>query len=577
MGQQFEPRRKNAIGVRARSQRGFVLVWTSIFLLMLLGFCGFAVDLGSWYLKIQRAQRAADAAALDGAVWLPSQPDQAISVARAALIRNGVAQEFVDSAVIRPSVTNPNDLFVSVGTSADNHFLKFFGYSKSTKFQRASTGTWLPELGLGNLANVLGTEPADSSRPNSDLWEPAASRSQQGEYWIKQDGGQTYKGFGDRFNAGRCVHSDPTVHISIYGCSGNTSTEQLIDGTKTGGYEYMVAAPAGNAGSTLRIQIYDPAYVDVGPACEDSDASTLYSINRIPRWATGATPFCAGDTGRGPVNTYVKLLDATTKAPVATCPAERVFRGYGDIKRENPDGSVSTATPWNVAGDANRAEFRAVFHEWVTLCEIPHNAVNGDQYIVRVQSDLNANSQNKYSLRAALFNGSTLLSSAVQAQVRVYAKERLALSTNVEGANQRFALTWVPPGYAGSTITIDMFDIGDADQAGTFSLASSSVTASGGSTTQNCEYDITGRGGSFVPMTNCSLSGVLNDNGFDGQLFRIKWRIPSDYTCDITGATPTRSCYLFVNVRYPSSVYVHDNTTWTLKSDHAPIRLRTHR
>src|SRR5688572_30077985 len=51
--------------LRARmNERGFVLLWAALMLTVLMGMAGLAVDVGNWYLKIQRAQRAADSAAL---------------------------------------------------------------------------------------------------------------------------------------------------------------------------------------------------------------------------------------------------------------------------------------------------------------------------------------------------------------------------------------------------------------------------------------------------------------------------------------------------------------------------------
>ena len=48
---------------------------------VLLGMAGLSVDIANWYLQGNREQKAADAAALAGAVYLPDDPARATSTA----------------------------------------------------------------------------------------------------------------------------------------------------------------------------------------------------------------------------------------------------------------------------------------------------------------------------------------------------------------------------------------------------------------------------------------------------------------------------------------------------------------
>ena len=61
-------RRRTAL----KGERGYVLIMSALLMLPLLAFAGFAVDIGSWYTYANRMQRAADAAALAGVVWMPN-------------------------------------------------------------------------------------------------------------------------------------------------------------------------------------------------------------------------------------------------------------------------------------------------------------------------------------------------------------------------------------------------------------------------------------------------------------------------------------------------------------------------
>jgi Flp pilus assembly protein TadG len=51
---------------------GFVIVWMALMLLVLLAFCGFGIDVSHWWFVGQKQQRAADAAALAGSIYLPN-------------------------------------------------------------------------------------------------------------------------------------------------------------------------------------------------------------------------------------------------------------------------------------------------------------------------------------------------------------------------------------------------------------------------------------------------------------------------------------------------------------------------
>lgn len=52
-----------------RSETGAVLVFVCVILTTLLSLTAFVVDIANWYLHAERYQRAADAAALAGAVY----------------------------------------------------------------------------------------------------------------------------------------------------------------------------------------------------------------------------------------------------------------------------------------------------------------------------------------------------------------------------------------------------------------------------------------------------------------------------------------------------------------------------
>lgn len=534
---------------------GFVLVFAAISLTVLLGLAGFSVDLGNWYLQIERARAAADSAAMAGAVYLPDDVDGAIAAAKQSLATNSVDATHVAQANIRPASNGSGELIVTVPTEAHNAFLPLIGVDNISKFSVTSTARWQPGLGIGNYSNVFGNEPADATRANSDQWQSADRRANQSQFWLATGGGDADKQDGDRFGASHC-------DSSAYKCEGQTNTEfrSAGDGIHTEGYEYVINARKGAQGNAVAIQVYDPSVGATDETCDE--LGDLYAASgNNPRYAPGSNAFCTGDDGDG--STSYEVFDAKSNTPVAACGPEKTFA---------PLGRPSAASLSDPA-------FVAEFHEWVTICNAPYDPATGNDYILRVRSEINAKGENIYSVRAGLFEGTpgpelsgTLLLADSQASVRVYAKKDLPLWANFQGANTQFAIATVPPSYAGQDVTLQLFDLGDASQPGTLSVIASGTTASGGSPVAQCGY-IPPASNQQQELPNCTLPDVEDDKGFNGQLFSIIWHVPSDYQCDVTGVDSTANCYVFLKLAYPDGTDVHDRTTWTASGDANPLRL----
>ena len=74
-----------------REQRGQVLVIVAVMIVVLLGFTGLVTDVAWYEVNLMRIQRAADAAALAGVVYLPSNVAGAQTAALAESSKNGFA------------------------------------------------------------------------------------------------------------------------------------------------------------------------------------------------------------------------------------------------------------------------------------------------------------------------------------------------------------------------------------------------------------------------------------------------------------------------------------------------------
>src|SRR3981081_3978049 len=86
-------KRRSHIGMW-REERGQAFIMVALMLTMLLGFIGIVIDVGWYEVNLVRVQRAADAAALAGVVYLPGNLGGGVAAAKAESSKNG----FTDGA-----------------------------------------------------------------------------------------------------------------------------------------------------------------------------------------------------------------------------------------------------------------------------------------------------------------------------------------------------------------------------------------------------------------------------------------------------------------------------------------------
>lgn len=111
-----------------RDESGLVLVWTSLFLMVLLGFAALAVDLGHAYFVGQKAQNAVDAAALAGAVYLPGDLAGAQAAAQELAAANGFTNGVNGVTVTATQGIDPIELNVTVRQDVPTWFAKAIGF-----------------------------------------------------------------------------------------------------------------------------------------------------------------------------------------------------------------------------------------------------------------------------------------------------------------------------------------------------------------------------------------------------------------------------------------------------------------
>jgi Flp pilus assembly protein TadG len=411
-----------------RDESGLALVWMSLFLMVLLGFAALAVDIGHGSLISQRAQNAADAAALAGTVYLPGDPTTAISTAQTVAASNGFPAAVAQVSAAQQTV--PTQLKVTVTEDVKTWFGRALGF-KSMHVSRSATADFDQPVGMGSPSNTFGNQP--------DCSAPCTSGTATPNFWVNVAGPQSPKGNGDRFASNNC----PTDG-SIDGCASNGTNAEY----STTGYLYNVNNAT--SGATLKIDVFDPGFFNVGDHCDsgagnDPDgtgpaaASNLdalytqtsnnarYASGDTSQYCTGDQYFSSGNTGSTvnpvwtsfrvykPDNTPFTLAD---NIEIPSCRAD--FPGFvGDLKAQYlAEGASGPVHTW--------------FRKWVTICNVTGAQVGA--YVVQVRTSVKADGtttpaitaaagHNRFAIRASLNSNlnTTSVSISAQANMSIYA------------------------------------------------------------------------------------------------------------------------------------------------------------
>src|SRR5437870_2745200 len=128
-----------------REQRGQVLVIVAIMIVALLGFTGLVTDVAWYEVNLMRIQRAADAAALAGVVYLPGNVAGAQAAAQQEATKNGYTDGAVGVTVTAtPEALNNRILSVSVAAPVRSWFARLLGVTQFNARRNARAEFVLP-------------------------------------------------------------------------------------------------------------------------------------------------------------------------------------------------------------------------------------------------------------------------------------------------------------------------------------------------------------------------------------------------------------------------------------------------
>ncbi len=154
--------------VPAVRERGQALVLFVLMSLVMIGSVAIVTDISWLWYGNQRMQRAADAAALAGAIYLPGNPTLAYSTAQAEAAKNGYTTG-VNGITVTPlqDVTNKRRLLVTVSGSVNSFFAQALGIS-SFASQASSKAEYVLPVPMGSPDDYYGVGDFLATVSNSD-------------------------------------------------------------------------------------------------------------------------------------------------------------------------------------------------------------------------------------------------------------------------------------------------------------------------------------------------------------------------------------------------------------------------
>jgi len=564
-------RRRTAL----KGERGYVLVMSALLMLPLLAFAGFAVDIGSWYLYANRMQRAADAAALAGVVWMPND-EKAETIALETAKANGFDDAASDIVVTVTPVGNRRLRVNIIDTRVDMYFSRIF--LNAVDIQRQSLAEYVQAVPMGSPDNTLGNDP--------DRW--TATDYVKPYYWLNTSGPNGRKANGDRHTAGVCD--------AFSGCSGSTNLDYSGDG-----YLYRLTVDTKPASGNLQMQVYDPAFFYTGDTCDtgnlldpadttttptyNTQVSTLVSqghADAAARYSRGNTQYCAGDqdiNGRDVQTTYI--VRAPDNTPFDNLDNPIVCGKTFDAYSEEVYPLLNQTDGYKDGNIGHEAmAFDDHFRQWTTVCSVPWSSVTYGDYILQVRTNANLSSPlsslanedttvttggyNRYALRAGFGTpGSATFSSGIN----FFADGRLPIYVNqsVGGAGTNFYLARVIPEYAGQILELEFFDVADGSDGTLTIIPPTDMTGAGIS---QCNFIRDATPPVSYTSSTCT-SQTLTSANYNGRVVTVQIPLPDNYSCS---AGTDLGCWFKVRLDFGGGNPA-DTTTWSARVRGDPVRL----
>ncbi len=403
---------------RRSAEAGYVMATTALMLIPMMIFAAFAVDVGSWYVEAQKIQRASDAAALAGVVWMPDE-NRAREAALEITAINGYEDQpgdFDDDTAplpqVRVSRVGPQQIRVDIRAEGELYFGSVIEGFDEPRIQRFSTSEYVLPVEFGSPTNKIGFGDLIIDGEAVNAWtglmgycQPAHYGDVRAAYYQHQsgciEGGSLFSGS----SSGTPAISNPDTAA---GRSPNHDPE---------GYFFVVDVPEGRTTPT-DVMIYDAGYCTSNPGSKPgNDSRETYLEYRF--YDATSTP-----------------LDDSDIVQVGS--SYRPGLNVGCNAWTNPTGfqvPIGSAGRYYVQVLNNEAHFGGFG--------------DGVNYFAIEARDAGAG------------DGTTCFTFQSASCVGVYARDRLPIRTQTDGDVATFYLANIEPIHEGKVLEVEMYDLGE--------------------------------------------------------------------------------------------------------------------
>src|SRR5437899_3988396 len=525
-----------------REQSGQTLVIVALMIVALLGFTGLVTDIAWYEVNLMRVQRAADAAALAGVVYLPGNIIGAQTAAQQEASKNGFTDNGTTVRVIAtPEALNNRILGVTVTAPVRSWFARLFGVTQFNLRRNARAEFVLP-VPMGSPENYFGINVLcrNSDSPPACPQVPSADGA----------GNLTPLGFFGGVEARGTERQNGDAYSTYY--DGNPTLNPAFDAN---GYQYIVEFGPGTVNGS--VWLYDPMFCATGGGTSGGR-----------RLGVGDLGFGNGGTG---ISTVYNLMDMNG-TPYTLSDDTLIASSGGLFVNSNAvDKGALYRGDSNYGGGSNGSgsadcQGSAYHNNWYRLA----TGLDEGQYRLQVVTSSGSNAENA-------INGLGVESTSLGGPTpRVYGQSRMEAFIVINNTSV-FYLAQIAAAHAGKTLDIRLFDPGDISSTNFkiriptstgFQYATFTWTTTGIS---GCAPGSAASGGPTQTLvTSTSLCNYYNN-----QWVTISVPIPVTYTAPVSPGDPPGAGGGWWKIEYGTLGTGQDITTWEVNIRGNPVHLIT--
>ena len=500
---------------RAR-ERGQVLAIFAASIFLFVAILAIVVDVSWYWANSLRVQRAADAAALAGVVWLPGNVSQGVTTAKAEATMNGFT-DTVNGVSVTPTqdATNDRQLDVTISAPVNTFFMRLFGINTITA-TRSSKAEYVLPVPMGSPQNYYG-DFGLVRHPNGYYTKTTTSTQQVNGNTSLNKGTSVGSGWTNPGNADATTNTSYATSGSTSGANQSWNTFNFQSGTSVPNDPTLVideiqvqtrAFLQSGSGTPTNCQI-DTALSWTGGTNWTTATSqvltttkTLYTLNTSPSWGAHTWTYSQfSNTNFRLRLTYTKGAGcgASWQAAVDTLQAQVFFHTIQTITTNTNIPDSNLTDPY-----ANALTPQGF---WGTIISEGSASINGDIYApyydTRTSSTNPSYSTNYYNYDVEMPAGSS------NGELWIYDAPFCAGGGAQYGTGDR----WFS-GNAGTSAFYDLYDTNLSTDTGDDTL----VWSSGNTFKETSTFsdpDMNGSGG-----TSCARSATVTagqgDPGSDG-------------------------------------------------------------